>query len=206
MIKILLKSLNYAELNYTTKLILLCLLFFTSCSLFETRKPESPEESGGGIFVPPTTPEIVIDNLIEAITNKNVNNYTACFLQNGYTFVASSEAINKFPSIFDKWLVDDERRYFLSLSMALEKNEPINIAFSTKEFPVISADSAILITNYTLNCNLLNLSYADTYTGSAIFTIIPTQGGLWAIARWQDFSSKDTPEESWSNLKAYFNK
>ena len=186
-------------------LTIISLLFFlNSCSLFETRKPESPEGERGN-FVPPTTPEIVIDNLIEAVTNKNVNDYTACFLQNGYVFIASSEAMSKFPSIFDVWSVNDERKYLLSLSTALGTNELINISFATKEFATISADSAILITNYTLNCNLLNLSYPSTYEGNAIFTIIPTQGGLWAISRWQDFSSKDLVEESWSNFKAYLN-
>jgi hypothetical protein len=80
--------------------IIFVILFISGCALFETRTPEPPT-GGTGTFVPPTSPEIVIDNFIDCIRNKNVDNYISCFADSGFFFTPSSNAATAFPSFFD---------------------------------------------------------------------------------------------------------
>jgi hypothetical protein len=76
------------------------ILFISGCGLFETRTPEYPD-TDGGTFIPPTSPDIVIDNFVECIKNKNIDNYISCFVETGYSFIPSSNASATFPSFFD---------------------------------------------------------------------------------------------------------
>ena len=180
--------------------------FLVACSLFETRKHEDPD-GNNSLFVPPTTPDIVIDNFIEAVRSKNADNYNSCFAQANYLFIPSSDAAAKFPSLFENWQTNNERSYLLALATALGRSNDIHLVFEKRSFETISSDSAILITNYYLNYNLQNTAFPTQYEGRAAFTLIPVQGGLWAISRWQDYaiaSSNDSTYETWSNLKAYF--
>jgi hypothetical protein len=185
--------------------ILFALTLFSACSLFETRTPEEPEGENG-IFVPPTTPEIVIDNFIEAVKYKNSNNYNSCFLAENYDFIASNEAANRFLGVFDNWTIENETRYLTSLAATLNSSDFISVYFSTNEF-FPSADSVIFTTDYSLDFPSATSDFPNTYAGNLRFTIVPTSGGLWAISKWQDFSnsSEDSLKETWSHLKAYFN-
>jgi hypothetical protein len=183
-------------------------LILASCSLFETRTPEPPD-GGSSQFIPPTSPYIVIDNFIEAVKTKNIENYISCFAQTGYSFIPSGDVAAKFPSLFDNWEPSSERSYLLSLASILGQSNDIHLVFESRDFETISSDSAILITNYFINYNLQNTNHPTQYEGRAAFTLIPVQSGLWAISKWQDYSmpssnDKDSTNETWSNLKAYF--
>jgi hypothetical protein len=145
----------------------------------------------------------VIDNFIEAVKTKNVENYNSCFIQTGFSFVPSGDAVAKFPSLFDNWEINNEKSYLLRLATVLGKSNDIQLVFEKKDFETISSDSATLITNYFINYNLQNTDYPTQYEGKITLTLIPAQGGLWAISRWQDYAISKT-NETWSNLKAYF--
>ena len=190
--------------NYYLKLLIF--LFLSSCSLFETRIPEEPDGEASQ-FIPPTSPHIVIDNFIEAVKNKNVENYIACFTQTGFLFIPSSDAAAKFPSLFDNWDTRNERSYLLALAIALGQSNDIQLVFENREFQTISSDSAVLITNYFISYNLQNTNHPTQYEGRATFILLPVQSGLWAISRWQDYlmtPNNDSTLETWSSLKAYF--
>ncbi|MPM71848.1 hypothetical protein SDC9_118819 [bioreactor metagenome] len=191
-------------------IILLCYNLFTifvfvSCTLFETREPEDPNADTKRL-PPPTTPDILIDNFIESIKSKDIENYIACFHKTNYLFIASNDAITKFPSLFDKWQIDNERSCFLAFTTSIGKLASINLTFSNRNFETISTDSAILITNYSLNYDSQNIiNQPDKYIGKLALTLLPVEGGLWTISRWQDFTvSNDTIKDTWSHLKAYF--
>jgi len=80
-------------------LIVFISIGLTGCFLFETRTPELPDQSSGN-FIPPTSPDIVLENFTQAIKNKNADHYEACFIDSGYTFIPSSDANTQFPSFF----------------------------------------------------------------------------------------------------------
>ena len=175
------------------------------CSLFETRTPEAPDDDST-IFIPPTTPQIVVENLLESVKQKNKENYSACFSTANYSFIPSNDAVIRFTSLFDQWSINDERNYILSLATALGKSNSINIFFSNSSFISLTSDSAVFITDYNISFDLQNSSYPTEYAGKSTFTLVPTQAGLWTILRWQDFSQSDAEitNETWSNLKAYY--
>ena len=58
----------------TLGLLILCTIFLSGCDIFSTRTPENPLNAGG-IFTPPTSASLVIENLlknaVQAIEAKN---------------------------------------------------------------------------------------------------------------------------------------
>ena len=61
----------------TLGLQILCTLLISGCDIFTTRTPENPLNAGG-IFTPPTSASLVIENLLNAIKEKNTENYILC--------------------------------------------------------------------------------------------------------------------------------
>lgn len=186
--------------------ILISLIF--SCSPFETRTPEEPD-SGSSNFIPPTSPDIVISNLIESITSKNIENYALCFNSSQdaedvyFVFYPSSDAINKFPNIFSSWTIDDEKRYFLSVVSILPDNIKPQIMFNSPEFESITPDSAIYVTDYELIVPN-NENFPENYYGHLQFTLVPESNSYWRIKRWIDtMNSKSDTSQTWSTLKAF---
>ncbi len=178
--------------------------FIMACSLFDTRNPEEPSEDNG-TFVPPSTPGIVIENVVNAFENKNVNNYAACFSNAKFKFTPSVEVAARYPSLFENWTVDSEKQCFTNAIAAMNKESKPILSILNRDFDFISQDSAVLVSEYIINCEFLNASISKNFTGKAIFTIMPETDGLWRIAAWQDFQlAGDTNKDSWSSLKAYF--
>jgi len=192
--------------NKAILLIPTIVIFFviTSCSIFETREPESPIGTGG-VFILPTTPSIVVENFINSFSSKNPDNYYNCFSSEKYIFHPTAEVAARYPSLFANWHSKNERQYMVANCAALEKESNPYLQFETSVFDFISTDSAVLITNYTIFCNVIDNSIPDNYSGRMILTIIPDKSGLWSISSFQDFQSEfDTLKNTWSQLKAYF--
>ena len=68
--------------------------------------PEKPDQTRSN-FEPPVAEEIVISNLKSSLTDKNVQNYIACFVDTifanrSFTFSASSEALSALSSFFTR--------------------------------------------------------------------------------------------------------
>jgi hypothetical protein len=69
----------------------------------------------------------------------------------------------------------------------------------------LTADSVVLIADYTIFVELNKDNHPTEYEGKLLFTIIPLQNGLWYISRWQDFQiNSANSKETFSFLKAYF--
>lgn len=187
--------------------IILSLIIFASCSPFDTRNPEEPN-AGSSSFIPPTSPDIVISNFIESVSNKNIDNYMSCFETSNYLgteiyyFYPSSDALNNYPNIFSGWQTDDERRYFLSVISIIPDNIEPELIFNSPEFESISPDSAIYSTDYELKIPN-NSSLPEQYMGVLQFTLVPNENSFWRIKSWRDAEKKDSDSiNTWSILKA----
>ena len=94
--------------------IVVCWLMLASgCNLFEPRDPEPPSQSSDS-FIPPTDPDIVIENLQNAIAQKNSVNYVRCIADPSRTarlfeFFPSPDAGSRYASVFATWTVDQEK-------------------------------------------------------------------------------------------------
>jgi len=200
-------SLKKRSVNLKVCLLIMLVISLNSCGLFETRDPEDPTNNKSS-YLPPTSANIVISNFINAIQEKNTENYMANFSANNseelFVFQPTANAFAIYTSLFDSWDIDDERRSFLSMvSNLTEEAKPV-LAISNQKFDVLSPDSAVFIADYILNLSH-NLGSIDTdFSGTLQFTLFPKSDGLWCIQRWVDIKTQQDSLESWSILKAVF--
>ena len=181
------------------------MVLLTGCDLFSTRSVEPPTDPRSN-FTPPTSFDIVVQNMQFAIAEKNLNNYMQCFVDTNFTagafvFNADVEAEVQFP-ILDNWGIQKERSYFNNL-LALTSPGETSTLFFSNELVLPSLDSVIYDSDYLLVFNHSKETVAKTVRGKLRFVLKPNQSNFWAIETWSDF--KANPEDTtWSILKAGF--
>jgi hypothetical protein len=182
----------------------------SSCDLFSTRDPENPGGDREG-FQPPTSAQIVINNFVNAVNAKNSNNYRQCFADTivgdtrNFYFSASSDAYAQFPTIFENWSLFSEDQYFTSMiSILTEDTKPVLTLKNTDGFDILLQDSAVLISEYTLELEHNTEGLEKKFGGTLQFTLYPNDNNFWSIVRWSD--NKQTGDQdieaNWSILKA----
>ncbi len=181
-------------------------MLISGCNIFETRTPQPPQQQQSD-FLPPTIYSIVIQNLQSAITDRNVNDYVACFsdLTTGgrpFIFQPSPTAGRQYESIFQNWGISSERGYFNNLiSQSSSTSTPSLVLVPVEEQP--GADSAYYSANYTLIWPNKNSSAPQRVQGNLQFYLGVNTSGNWSIYRWVDTGTSDTVK-TWSDLKAWF--
>ncbi len=195
---------------FTNMIVVLITTFFlVSCDMFSTREPELPS-SGKSTFIPATEPNIVIENFKNALLEKNTDNYVSCFAdttsksKTSFSYVASGAGLAAFPSTFDYWGIDSERRYFNSLIGNIHSDLSILLVLSSTKLDFVSPDSTLFIADYQLQTPHNITDLPKEFRGSLQFTLSKQSNGLWTINRWIDNNPKltDTVTYSWSILKA----
>ena len=183
------------------KITLPFFIFLLGCDLFTPRTPEKPA-SETSQFEPPVTPEIVLDNLKNAIISSNVDNYIRCFVDSAvsvqsFTFIPSGN----FQGLFQSWSLEDERRYFQNLGKPLY-SVPI-LLLTNLNSENRTSTSVEFTTNYLLIYPHQRTNITKQVQGymHLFLSIDPQQ--RWSIYRWED--SKTTSDSTWSYLKYNFN-
>jgi hypothetical protein len=191
-------------------LLLSLFLSLSACDLFNTRDPEDPNGGRDG-FQPPTSAQIVINNFINSVQDKNKTNYLACFADTNagdprmYEYLASSDAYVQYPTIFDDWTKFSEDQYFNTMISLLEDESKPKLTLRNRNtFDILLSDSAVLITEYILELEHNTEGLEKTFGGTLQLTLYPNDNNFWAISRWSDNkqSSELKVEASWSILKA----
>jgi hypothetical protein len=175
------------------------------CSLFDTRDPEDPSQTGLD-FQPPTDPSLVIANLQGAIDQKNLANYVNCFADPTKTnipfqFVASGDALAQYPTILDRWTLDDEHDYFQNMMARTPKSAFTSLSLSLRSSS-IATDSVTLNYDYVLTVEHTDAGVPRTARGNMQFTLGMDRTNFWMIYRWMDF--KTTSDVTWSTFKGHF--
>lgn len=185
---------------------LLLAMQFSCDNPFATRTPEPPTRSQG-TFVTPLTPEAVIANLRNAVTEQNLVNYTRSLADptrgGRFVYEADPAVIASQPELFADWVVANEQRYFNQLNAVLPTDSTRSLVFAA-ETATNLGDSALFVENYLLvvrHTQQVN-GIPSRYAGQARFTLKRNNLGEWAIHRWADFSTGSLP--TWSALKASF--
>lgn len=184
--------------------IFFLLLSLTSCDLFTTRNAENPDQTRSN-FQPPVEPAIVIQNLKNSLSDKNVQNYIACFVDSvfadqNYYFSASSEALTRYDIFLQGWGVNEERRYFTSIINKVPTDFPISLTLSNQNYSSLSGDSLIYSATYFLNIPLQSGDpIPQNYAGNLQFNMLRDSRQEWVIYFWKDTKSETLP--SWSELK-----
>ncbi len=183
----------------------LFVLILSGCDLFETRDAEIPDQPRSN-FQSAVTPQILIQNLIYSLQDKNVENYLACFsdpsfIDKVYKFSPSSGASSQFPSLANDWSRKDEEQYFNNMKSKIPENLPVTLILSnTVSSP--QGDSLLYSASYSLNVPHNDANIPRDYQGDLQFSMIRDSRSVWAIYYWQDTKNSDLP--SWSELKGRF--
>lgn len=188
--------------------LLIALVAFLVVGGCATRTPEDPTGSRG-TFQPPTSPSIVLENLVAAVGEKNTENYMLCLAdpmtrsQYAFEFEPSAEARARFQSLFDEWTTSKERQSFLSMISRLNVDQRPQLFLLNTDVNFSSPDSTVYTSDYELIVEHGITSIPTTLTGTLVFVVTPEQSGQWSISRWTDAKrASDTVESTWSLLKA----
>lgn len=176
------------------------------CDLFNTRTPQKPSETGSS-FVPPTSPSIVIDNLTNAISELNTENYISCFVDSTFStyrflFQAAQGTQTAYGALFHDWNISSERTYFNNLRSRIPTGGESALIFTDARFESIQADSAVYTATYTLIVQHTVQGVPQQAQGTLLFLMSLDRNNNWAIYRWID--NKTGNDFSWSDLKARF--
>lgn len=176
---------------------------------FVTRDPETPS-AGASTWIPPRRAEIVLQNLRNAILERNVENYLRCLSDSSralpaFRFVADPLVASENPGTFETWSIENERRYFSQLR-SLVPADSLQFLSLTPVQNTQYGDSALLVQNYSLivRHTQQRQGVPGEVAGQARFFMQVDRFGDWAIYRWEDRSLGEKP--TWSVLKAIYGK
>ncbi len=194
---------------------LFILLLFTGCdAIFGTREPESPNDDiSRSLWQQPTSPGIVLENLKNAFTERNEENYLRSLSESTssnrlFVYIPDQGTAVKFPGIFEGWGLSEERAYInlLFSETSLPGGVLSSLEFTRFEEPSIPSDSALFEEVYELELEHTLENVPTKMRGIAKFRMARSSDGSWSIYRWEDltFSSEDDTLDSstWSELKA----
>jgi hypothetical protein len=183
---------------------ILCALLISGCDLFTTRSAETPSQSRSD-YQQAVTPELLISNLVNSLTDLNVQNYLSCFSDSSYsqkvfTFSPASSALSQYPALSESWGKKNEESYFNTLKSKVTANLSITLTLSdVSESP--QGDSLVYMASYLLNVPTNDKTLPPIYQGTLIFNMIRDSRSVWSIYYWQDSKASSVNLPSWSELK-----
>lgn len=174
-------------------------LLLGGCDLFSPRSPDPPIEDTG-TFMQPDTPDDVVDNIQNAVSELNAQNYRRSFAAD-FTFEPTSAAEARDPSIWMGWGVQDEESYFSGLVEAARLTTGNELRLSDVETTAGETEFIVNAT-YLLTVNHRRADLPETLQGRFVWTIAQAEDGLWYLSDWTDRQVGEAA--SWSDLKAAF--
>ena len=193
--------------NFLKKLslVLSFCIIISGCDIFNTRDAEKPTQPRSD-FEPAATVDILIQNFINSLKDKDVTNYIACLSDTSFTdkkfrFIPSSEATSTYPTLMD-WDKRNEEQYFTNMSIKVNPNSQIVLTLtgSTKNN---FGDSTFYTASYSLNLPFVNSNSEVTpviYEGTLTLKMVRDSRSVWSIYYWQDIKTESS-NLSWSDLK-----
>jgi hypothetical protein len=169
----------------------------SGCGLFETRTPEG----GGGEseWIPPLTPQQVVENLETALLAGNFGDYTRTFTPEfrfvpDATDVATIAVERPGEPVYENWDADVETATMQQIYASADGLDLSLVLFEER----IEGDTRLLKYEYTLG--IVRAEVETLYQGEAWFRVVQLTGGEWFILTWEDVITDDT-ETSWGLLK-----
>lgn len=182
---------------------ILSLMFLISCDIFNTRDAAEPDEGRSDYFTA-SEPGILIQNLMNSFSDKDVVNYKNSFVtgfsNKVFSFLPSGTALLTYSNIWPTWNLDSEVEYFNNLKITAPDDLPVTLtlSLSLESFGIILGDSLKYTSEYSINVPQKN-SDARNYQGNLEFSMTRESGSVWAIYFWKDNAVGNN--SSWSDLK-----
>lgn len=182
----------------------LTLLLFSGCDIFDTRQAERPVTSRSS-FEFPASPEIVVQNLTNSLSEKNSQDYIACLVDSNYlaksfSFVPSSGTGSVYPALVSDWSVKSEEQYFKNIVVKLSTDQGITLTLSNEKY-YQGVDSTVFTADYKIQLPQSAVSNSS-FQGSLSFTMMMDSRSEWVITRWIDV--KSPTDLCWSDMKGLY--
>lgn len=179
--------------------------FISGCDLFSTRTPEQPVQPRSN-YKAAVTPDILLENLINSLAEKNIQNYLNCLTDSAFSgksfqFIPSAGSSSLYPALFDLWNRKSEEQYFTNLVSHITQDLPMTLTLNNDNLSY-SGDRTI---GYTASYFLTvphNDEFTKNFEGELQFTMVRDSREVWTIATWRDIKSSQTA--SWSELKGFY--
>jgi hypothetical protein len=157
--------------------------------------------------VPATSPSIVLDNLINAVRERNTDNYIRCLVDSNFSdkrfsFIPTQEAQSKYAIKFNSWSLSAERGYFENLKSQTPSTATALLFFSSQKFEMVQSDSALFTGAYDLVFQHDQSGVPQEAKGTLQFYMTTDRNKLWTIYRWIDLQTGS--DFSWSEMKGRF--
>ncbi|MCH7721875.1 MAG: hypothetical protein IIC76_00850 [Bacteroidetes bacterium] len=182
---------------------ILSLMFLISCDIFNTRDAAEPDE-GRSDYLTASEPGILIQNLMNSFSDKDVVNYKNSFVtgfsNKVFSFLPSGTALSTYSNIWPTWDLDSEEEYFNNLKNTApdDSSVTLKLSLSLESFGIILGDSLKYASEYSINVPQIN-SDARNYQGNLEFSMTRESGSVWVIYFWKDNAVGNN--SSWSDLK-----
>jgi hypothetical protein len=189
------------------KLLFISVMFFLAgCDIFSTREAEEPNQPRSN-FIPAVTPDDLISNFKNSLSDLNVENYLACFTDSAFSnrqfrFAPSSIAISQFPIMASGWGKREEQQYFLNMKNKIPEEKQITLNFFDIQLSSTQGDSTIYTASYSLNVPHNEEVIPLVFEGELSFSMNRDSRAVWTIHLWRD--SRSSEFSSWSELKGRF--
>ncbi len=187
-------------------IIITVLLLFSGCELFEPRESEPPINTSDPYgWKPPTSPEIVLENLANAFPAHKLNYHLDVIRRSedtdqSFVFLPDQGVASLQPGVFETWGYVEEENFITKLFQLLTEDGLQRLEWQLDQLSPID-DHYEIIANYQMT-----LSYQETLTplpgelsGQATLTLVPNNDLLYEVVVWQDTKSDTLP--CWSDLK-----
>ncbi len=188
-------------------------IFLAGC-IFSTRTPEPPSASATFIWVPATTPNLLIQNFIGAIKILDASDYQRVFISTtestgnsvqNFSFTPAADINQSSRGIFADWNAQSEGTWVTNLAAQLPVNSQISVLLTDTVIDQ-SANSASLSYDYVISMPASAPSVIPgVVQGSIQFQLafITTDEGTkeWRIVSWSDFVPQSGKGPTWSDLK-----
>jgi hypothetical protein len=181
--------------------VLLALIIF-SCAKnpFSTRDSDPPTEQAG-TFIPPTSPQIALENLRFSYAEFVISNFTQT-LDSEFVFIFDfiqsvpadsgwgfQQEVNLTDNLFNDFNANKGRK---SLSLRFE---PV-----LDQPDLIGDTSAVLVRIYTITVSDSLGQLSESYSGVSRFDLAESSFQFWTIRRWEDFHDAINTT-SWADFK-----
>ncbi|MBK6915458.1 MAG: hypothetical protein IPH11_17980 [Ignavibacteriales bacterium] len=188
----------------TFKIFFVFPILFMGCDIFTTRDAEIPLLPRDS-FQTAVTPEILIENFVNSLRDKNPDNYVVCFADSSFStipflFSPSSEALSQFPDLLNDWTVKNERQYFINIANKITADQPMTLVLDQVN-QSLQGDSVFYEASYALNVPHTD-QFPVNYAGVLRFNIKRDSRAVYVISFWQDIKNGELP--TWSELKGRY--
>lgn len=177
----------------------LLLIAGTVPGCFRTRDAEPPA-SNSGTWVAPTDYTVLLNNLQQAVANRNTQNYLRCLNPDSLVYVPAASEANR--PVWLTWSLREEQSWFENMVQNLASASGNSLKLTQTELRDVSATSVRYVGDYTFEALHNDTTLTRRFRGQVQLVIRQNVFNEWEIARWEDVET--SPDSSWSRLKARF--